>query len=124
MLFRSRYIYDFALPAEKPGRTASAHVAAGLDFDIWHGDLVSGETLHVARLRAGKGQRGQMHSHPNEQFLFVVEGSVSAEIGGCTHMVGRHCVLHVPPDMAHCIGTADQDALVIVLQDTRHPFAA
>jgi len=31
--------------------------------------------------------------------------------------------LHVPPDMLHRIGTVDEDALIIVLQDTRHPFA-
>ena len=120
---KTRYIYDFANLAEKPGRTPSARVTEGITSGIWSGDLVTGETLHVARLCASKAQRGASHAHPNEQFVFVARGSIIAELDGAEHRVGLHCALHVPPDMPHRIGTADEDALIIVLQDTRHPFA-
>ena len=120
---KTRYIYAFDRLAEKPGRTPSAKVTSGIAADIWSGDLVTGETLHVARLAAAKGQRGAEHAHANEQFVFVARGSIVAELDGAEHRVGLHCALHVPPGMPHRIGTADDDALIIVLQDTRHAFA-
>ena len=118
-----RFVYDYAALAEKPGREPSAKVTAGISSGIWSGDLITGETLHVARLRAAKGRRGEMHTHPNEQFVFVIDGALIAEIDGEEHRLGRHCALHVPPGMPHRIGTAGQDALIIVLQDTKHAFA-
>lgn len=77
---KRRFVYDYASLAEKPGREPSAKVAAGIRAGIWSGDLIAGETLQVARLRAAQGQRGEMHTHPNEQFTFVVEGALVAEI--------------------------------------------
>lgn len=120
---KTRYIYDGRPLAEQPGRTASARITPAVASGIWSGDLVTGETLHVARMRADRNQRGAVHRHPNEQFVFVVEGEIVAEIDGVEHRVGRHCALHVPPDLPHRIGTVNEDALIIVLQDTRHPFA-
>lgn len=119
----TRYIYDFSNLAEMPGRTPSAKVTSGINAGIWSGDLVTGETLHVARLAAAKGQLGASHAHPNEQFVFVARGSIVAELDGAEHPVGLHCALHVPPGMPHRIGTTNDDALIIVLQDTRHAFA-
>lgn len=120
---KTRYIYDFARLAEKPGRVASAQVTQQVTAGIWAGDLVSGETLHVARLRAQAGARGAVHSHPNEQFVFVAAGAVLAEVDGAEHRVGRHCALHVPPGMAHRLSPVGPDTLIIVLQDTHHAFA-
>lgn len=120
---KTRYIYSFDDLAEKPGRTPSARMTLGISAGIWSGDLVTGETLHVARLAAAKGQRGASHAHPNEQFVFVARGSIVADLDGAEHRVGLHCALHVPPGMPHRIGTLDDDALIIVLQDTRHAFA-
>jgi quercetin dioxygenase-like cupin family protein len=120
---KRRFVYDYASLAEKQGRAPSAKVTAGIRAGIWSGDLIAGETLQVARLRAAQGQRGEMHTHPNEQFTFVVEGALVAEIDGVEHLLGPHCALHVPPGLPHRIGTADRDALIIVLQDTRNAFA-
>ena len=86
------------------------------------GSLVTGEMLHVALLRYANGAADRLHSHPNEQFTFVVEGALRVEIDGGEFTVGKHCVVHVPPGMPHRIA-ADGDALVVTLQDTRHAFA-
>jgi quercetin dioxygenase-like cupin family protein len=120
---KRRFVYDYAALAEKPGREPSAKVTPCISAGVWSGDLITGEALHVARVRAAKGCAGEMHAHPNEQFVFVLEGSIVAEIDGEEHRVGRHCALHVPPGMQHRLGTADQDALIIILQDTKHAFA-
>lgn len=121
---KRRFVYDYAALAEKAGRAPSAQVTPGISAGVWSGDLITGETLHVARLRAPKGCGGEMHTHPNEQFVFVLEGAIVVEIDGAEHRLGRHCALHVPPGMPHRIGTPpDQDALIILLQDTRYAFA-
>jgi quercetin dioxygenase-like cupin family protein len=121
---KRRFVYDFADLAERPGCTPSARATAGVRFGDWSGDLVTGETLHVARLRAPAGCAGLQHTHPNEQFVFVVEGEIDAEIDGAVARLTPHCALHVPPDLPHRFGTpAGRGALVIVLQDTSHAFA-
>ncbi len=121
---KRRFVYDYAALAETPGREASAKVSAGINAGVWSGDLISGEALHVARLRAGRNCAGESHAHPNEQFVFVLDGAAEVEIDGETQRLNRHCALHVPPGMLHRIGTpADQDALIIILQDTRYAFA-
>ena len=123
---KTRYIYDFAQLAEKPGRVSSATVTAP-----WHpgagmvasGALVSGETLHVALLRYAAGAGDALVSHANEQFSFVVEGALQAEVGGARFAVEKHCVVHIPPGLPHRLSAGSAGALVVTLQDTRHAFA-
>lgn len=122
---KTRYVYDFTALADKPGRCSSAAVTTHLNLapdSSATGSLVTGETLHVAVLRYPRGSADKLHSHPNEQFTFVVEGTLRAEIDGGTFSVGKHCVVHVPPGKSHRIA-ADDDALVVTLQDTKHAFA-
>lgn len=122
---KTRYIYDFAALAEKPGRRSSATVTTQLNLaphSSATGSLVTGEMLHVALLRYARGGADKLHSHANEQFTFVVEGALRVEIDGGEFPVGKHCVVHIPPGMPHRIA-ADGDALVVTLQDTSHAFA-
>lgn len=121
---QTRYIYDFAHLSEKPGRASSAMVTPQLSAAPGStGSVVTGETLHVGLLRYARGGRPQLHSHPNEQFTFVVEGTLRADIDGEETLVGKHGVVHVPAAVPHSlIATAEQDALVVTVQDTRHNF--
>ena len=125
---KTRYIYDFArLEDGKAGRASSAAVtpqliAAASDAT---GALVTGEKLHVAQLRYPRGTAQRLQEHPNEQFTFVVEGAMRVEIEGEETMVGKHCIVHIPPGMPHRLGAAGkEDAVVVTVQDTRYGFAA
>ena len=124
---KMRYIYDFAMLEEKPGRRSSAAVTAQLDLvpdSGATGSLVTGETLHVALLHYPRGGADKLHSHPNEQFTFVIKGALRAEVHGEEFAVGKHCVVHIPPDIPHRLATdCDEDVLVVTLQDTRHAFS-
>jgi quercetin dioxygenase-like cupin family protein len=122
---KTRYIYDFARLVEKPGRRSSARIAQTIAVPGASGSLVTGETLHVALLTYPHGGRAAGHAHPNEQFTFVVEGALSASIGGEEFTVERHGVVHVPPDVPHRLAAiGSRDALVVTVQDTRSSFAA
>jgi quercetin dioxygenase-like cupin family protein len=122
-----RYVYDFAHLENKPGRASSAVVAPRVASakSPATGALLTGERLHVALLRFPHGGTMQLHTHPNEQFTFVVEGAVRAEIGGEDFIVEKHCIAHIPPGVPHSFASdGGQDALVIMVQDTRYAFAA
>ena len=122
---KTRYIYDYAHLQEKPGRVSSATVTpqAGIAPGST-GSVVTGEMLHVGLLRYARAGRPQLHSHRNEQFTFVVEGTLRAEIDGEQTLVGKHCVVHVPAGVAHSLcATDERDALVVTVQETRHSFA-
>ena len=123
---KTRYVYDFARLENKPGRASSVAVTpqvipAASDAK---GALLTGEKLHVALLRYPRGGRTRVQSHQNEQFTFVVEGSLKAEIAGEEFVVGKHCIAHLPPGVPHRLTAAgNQDALVVTAQDTRYGFA-
>ncbi len=123
---KTRYIYDFAQLAEKPGRMSSAAVTPQFNPGrgmVASGSLVSGETLHVAVLRYPAGAGDALAEHANEQFSFVVEGALTAEVGGKTFSVGQHCVVHIPAGVPHGLAAGSAGALVVTLQDTHHAFA-
>jgi quercetin dioxygenase-like cupin family protein len=124
---KTRYIYDYArLEDTKRGRAASAAVTPQIiaaDAGA-SGALVTGEMLHIARLTYPRGGKAVVHAHPNEQFTFVVEGALRAEMEGADFVVGHHGVVHIPPETPHRLSAAGDDTLVITVQDTRHAFAA
>lgn len=123
---KTRYVYDFSRLEAKPGRATSAVVTpqvipAGSDAK---GGLLTGEKLHVAVLRYPRGGKSRLQSHPNEQFTFVVEGALKAEVAGEEFKVGRHCIVHVPPGLSHrLVADGRGDALVVTCQDARYAFA-
>ena len=122
-----RYVYDLAHLENEPGRASSAAVTprVGSVKSPATGALLTGEKLHVALLRYSRGGTTQLHTHPNEQFTFVVEGTVRAEIAGEDFIVEKHCIAHIPPGVPHSIAAdGGQDALVIMVQNNRYAFAA
>jgi quercetin dioxygenase-like cupin family protein len=122
---QTRYVYDFARLENRPGRATSAVVTpqvipAASDAK---GALLTGEKLHVAVLRYPRGGAARIQSHRNEQFTFVVEGALTAEIAGEEFAVDRHCIAHIPPGVPHRLVAEGGDALVVTAQDTRYGFA-
>jgi quercetin dioxygenase-like cupin family protein len=123
---KTRYIYDFTPAADKPGRKPSALTTspAAIAGSCATASLVTGEMLHVALLRYPYSAGDEPHVHPNEQFTFVVEGALDAEVNGQGMTVHTHCIVHVPANTPHRLSAAaDSGALVVTVQDTRYRFA-
>lgn len=121
-----RYVYDMADDADAHAGSASAAVTPGAKLalpDGIRGKLLSGELLHVGVLRFAPGAAIAEHAHDNEQFAFVVEGGLEAQLEGQTLHVGERCLLHVPPGMPHAL-TAPRGALVVIAQDNRFAYSA
>jgi quercetin dioxygenase-like cupin family protein len=121
-----RYVYDMLANTDSWSGPASAAVtpASGLALPQGvSGKLLTGEKLHVAVLRLAPGAAIVRHAHGNEQFTFVAEGMLDAELEDGRATVNEHCLLHVPDGMAHALA-APRGALIVIAQDQRRPFTA
>ena len=125
---KTRYVYDFASLAEKPGRASRVKVAAGAGPMPWSGAtgaVITGELLHIGVLRYPRGAAVSVGTSPTERFAFVASGSLRGEVGGQSLTIGPRCIVHVPAGVAHGFSAAgDGDALVVIVQDNRYAFAA
>ena len=88
-----------------------------------HGRLLTGERIHVGVLRLAPGAMLPAHAHGNEQFTFVVKGSLQAELDGTLVEVPKHNMLHLPSGRRHALHAPD-GALVVLAQDARTAYAA
>lgn len=85
------------------------------------GASVSGERMHVGLVPKARGTGSRAHSHPNEQFNFVLQGTLQAQIGGKTYLVPKGSVIHIPANVVHSIiATPEEDVIFYVCKDTRH----
>jgi quercetin dioxygenase-like cupin family protein len=105
--------------ADPRSAPASADVTLDAQLDLppgINGKMLTGERLHIAVLRLSPGARLANYRHHNEQFAFVVEGALEAELEGELVTVNRRCLLHVPPGKRHTIAAPD-GALIVLAQD-------
>ncbi len=85
------------------------------------GASVSGESMHVGLVRKARGTGSRPHSHPNEQFNFVLQGTLKAEIDGKTYLVPKGSLIHIPANVVHSIiATPEEDVIFFVCKDARH----
>lgn len=85
------------------------------------GAAVSGERMHVGLVHKARGTGSRAHSHPNEQFNFVLQGTLQAEIDGKTYLVPKGSVIHIPANKVHSIvATPEEDVIFYVCKDTGH----
>ena len=87
--------------------------------------VVEGARMQVglAFERAGCGARP--HTHPNEQFNFVVKGTLMADIAGKRTMrVPAGSVVYFPANVVHrTYATPDADVVFYVVTDLSHGLA-
>ncbi len=124
---KTRYVYDFANLAERPGRISRVKVtpAGPLPWSGAAGAVVTGELLHIAVLRYPHGAAPRVNASPAERFVFVAAGALRGEIDGQPVTIGARSIAHVPSGVRHGFAAAgDNDALVVVAQDNRFEFVA
>ena len=55
-------------------------VPAGTGYSTSKGGVVEGERMLVGYINKAKGTGSRPHSHPNEQFNYILQGSLDVEI--------------------------------------------
>src|ERR1700748_2473403 len=58
------------------------HIPGGPDYSTANGACVEGDRMIVGLMRMPAGTGAEAHSHPNEQWIYILEGTFVAEIDG------------------------------------------
>ena len=96
-------------------------IMGGPEYSPVYGGCVEGDRMIVAMMRAPAGKMGDFHSHPNEQWVFVLEGEFEIRIEGQTHRVGPKGLIYIPAETVHRGGaTAAGDCVFFTCKDAAH----
>jgi quercetin dioxygenase-like cupin family protein len=97
------------------------HILGGPDYSTANGACVEGDRMIVGLMRMPAGTGAAAHSHPNEQWIYILEGTFHATVGGKTVEAKPGSVLYIPADTVHD-GKAGPDADVVffTVKDASH----
>jgi quercetin dioxygenase-like cupin family protein len=104
--------YFYNLKEEKQGYI-------GPDYSSAHGPVVKGERVQIALVHKVKGTGSRLHTHPNEQFIFVLKGKIKARVHDQEKLVSPGTLIHIPPNAPHyMIAAPGEDIEYFVSKDT------
>lgn len=96
-------------------------VPAGTGYSTSEGGVVEGERMLVGYIRKARGTGSRTHSHPNEQFNFVMQGTLQVEIDGQTFKAPAGTLVYVPANMPHSmVALPEEDVIFIAIKDLSH----
>jgi quercetin dioxygenase-like cupin family protein len=75
----------------------------------------------VGLMRMPAGTGAAPHSHPNEQWIYILQGVFRAEIGGKAVEAEAGSVIYVPADVVHSGQASDEgDVVFFTVKDASH----
>lgn len=91
---------------------------AGEAYSTANGSWVEGARIIFGEICIPAGTRAEPHSHPNEQFMFVLKGSCLMDIEGDVRTVGTGEMVHIPANAVHSADVGgDEDFVFVVAKD-------
>jgi quercetin dioxygenase-like cupin family protein len=125
-----QYIYDFsALDRVPEGPTSLAVTArkllSGPSLETGKsstvGAVLTGERIICTLGRQAAGTGAKAHSHPNEQFNYILQGTMMSDIEGDRVFASAGRILHTPGNVVHTgLACPDEDLVFLAIKDTRH----
>ena len=96
-------------------------IMGGPAYSTAHGPCVEGERMIVGLMRMTAGTGAEPHSHPNEQWIYILEGTFRATIDGKQIDAKPGSVVYIPANTIHSgKATADGDVLFFTVKDASH----
>lgn len=96
-------------------------VAAGTGYSTSHGGVVEGARMLFGYIHKPRGTGSRMHSHPNEQFNYVVQGTLKGSVNGKRVLAPAGTLIYIPANAPHTpVSTADEDVIFLALKDLSH----
>jgi quercetin dioxygenase-like cupin family protein len=96
-------------------------IKGGPDYSSVEGACVEGDRMIVALMRMPAGTGAEPHSHPNEQWIYILEGTFRARIGDQEVEAKPGSVVYVPADTIHTGGaTPEADVVFFTVKDASH----
>jgi quercetin dioxygenase-like cupin family protein len=97
------------------------HILGGPDYSTANGACVEGERMIVALMRMPAGTGAEPHSHPNEQWIYILQGTFRAKIGEKEIEAKPGSVVYVPSNVVHSgEATPEGDVVFFTCKDASH----
>ena len=97
------------------------HILGGPLYSTANGACIEGDRMIVALMRMPAGTGAEAHSHPNEQWIYVLEGTFEATVGGKDVEAKPGSLVYIPADVVHSgKATADHDVVFFTVKDASH----
>lgn len=96
-------------------------IDAGPGYSTAHGPVVEGERIQMGLIRMPRGSGARLHSHPNEQWIYVIQGTLESEVDGVRARVPAGSLIYIPANIVHSVLAApDQDVVFLTAKDMTH----
>ena len=103
--------YHYRMPSLKK-------VPAGTGYSTSHGGVVEGSRMLVGYIHKPRGTGSRMHTHKNEQFNFVVQGTLCGSVNGKRVNAPAGTLIYIPANAPHTlIATPEEDVIFIAIKD-------
>ena len=96
-------------------------IMGGPAYSTAHGPCVEGDRMIVGLMRMKAGTGAEPHSHPNEQWIYILQGTFRAKIGDKEIEAKPGSVVYVPSNAVHSgKATPDGDVVFFTCKDASH----
>ena len=111
-----------AAPGEHVFNLATVNrIKGGPDYSSVEGAVVEGDRMIVALMRMPAGTGAEPHSHPNEQWIYILEGTFQAHVERREIEAKAGSVVYIPANAVHGgKATPDADVVFFTCKDASH----
>jgi quercetin dioxygenase-like cupin family protein len=96
-------------------------IKGGPDYSSVEGGCVEGDRMIVALMRMPAGTGAEPHSHPNEQWIYILEGTFKAKVGNKEVEAKAGSLLYIPSNVVHSgKATPERDVVFFTCKDASH----
>jgi len=102
--------------------TQMQKIEAGTGYSTALGPVIEGERMQCGLISKKRGTGSRPHVHPNEQWNYIVEGTLRVKVGdGPEQLCGPGTLLYFPANIVHyTIATPDEDVVFFAVKDMTH----
>ena len=106
------YLFDLA---------EMSKIMGGPAYSTAHGPAVEGDRIIVGLMRMPAGTGAEPHSHPNEQWIYVLEGTLRGTVGDKQVAARPGTLIYIPANVIHSVkATPDADVVFFTAKDASH----
>lgn len=100
-------------------------IEGGPGYSTAIGSVVEGVRTQVGLMRKAAGTGARPHSHPNEQWNYVVQGRLRVNVEGQPERIaGPGTLIYFPAGIVHwTVALPEEDVVFFVVKDTSHGIA-
>ena len=99
-----------------------ARIDAGRGYSTAEGPVVEGERMQVGLITIKRGAASEPHSHPNEQWTYVLKGKARFKVGDQPEtLASPGTLIYAPADVVHSVEVLpDEDLVFFTVKDLSH----